>query len=525
MTSCVEQPNGNFCPEPSNWQNCRPWDITEQDKLNCYVDNTQQEALNVAGAKVNVLKLLGVHEQTQLIDLAKNGNAISGGDWAGFPATNAFSTINNEWRSKQSGSAAILASSYIGYDFGVVKIPNGRQRYGIDASVRHQITTIKIKQSNNPNYRIAKARIERSEDGIHWFGVAIVNLPNDSNLNTIHFKHSVPNRYWRIRPLEFVGESCDSWAIQALEMYDYASTAQNNIQDKIWMENRNRDYDSQWTQLKGYYEVLTTELDISKFMAELGASGDYRIKVNFTSCLTALNRPIIIGDIIELPSEAQYTPTLEIRKKYLEVTDVTWDGETYTPGWMPTMLLITAKPAIASEETQDIFGDLAKAVDASGLFDNDDGNNPNYQDYSTIDQTIQQEALTQVPERGSEGSNTIREFSEEEIQQAEHTGMGSGVRKMNFNRTGLYVEDAIPQNGAPYTEGPTLPSSASNGDYHRLTYVGLAKDVPARLYRWSDTKNRWVYLETDRRAQYNSQKTILEDYLTSSTRKPAGEIK
>ena len=82
----------------------------------------------------------------------------------------------------------------------------------------------------------------------------------------------------------------------------------------------------------------------------------------------------------------------------------------------------------------------------------------------------------------------------------------------------------MPQNDADFTEGATFPTDPSEGDYHRLIYVGLAKDVPARLYRWSDTKGRWVYLETDRRKQYNEKQSILEEYLTSTTQKPAEDI-
>jgi len=523
MTSCVEQPNGAFCPEDSNWSTCSPWDITEQDKLNCYADNILNEGVKIAGAKINVRKLLGVSEQTALIDLANNGNAISGGDWTGFPASNAFTTLTTEWRSKQSGATAVLASAYIGYNFGVVKIDTGRQRYGIDASIRHQITTIRLKQSSNPNYRVSKVRVERSEDGLGWYGVAVIDLPDNDQLNTISFKHSVPNRYWRLRPMAFANGTCDSWGVQALELINHMATAQDNIQDKIWMENRNRDYATSWIEMKGFYALITPELEVSRFMATVMDSGTYRIKLPFSATIEAIGRPIVIGDFFELPSEAQYTPTLEKRKRYLEVTDVTWDPDTYTPGWLPLMLLVTARQAIASEETQQIFGDLAKHVDQSGLFDNDDGNNPNYQDYSTIEQTIDQEAKTQVPERGSEGSNVIREFTNAEIDQAVAAGIPH-ITHIDFNRTGLYVEDALPQNNDDYTEAPVFPTSPSNGDYHRLIYTGLAKDVPPRLYRWSEVKDRWIYLETDRRKQYTNQKAILEEYLTSPTSIPAEDI-
>lgn len=510
-----------LCPAPSDWSTCRPWDFTEQSRTQCYIDSLTQEALNIAGAQINVFKLLGVHEQTKLIDLTGDGNAISGGDYVGFPASNAFTTYAAEWRSQQNGFN-VIQSAYLGYDFGYIKISTGRARYGIDTSIRQHITTIRIKQGSNASNRITKARVERSDTGTEWYGVAIVTLPNNDNLNTIHFKHSVPSRYWRIRPLAFAGESCDWWTVKAFEMFDYMATRQDNIQDKIFMENRNRDYANQSVKLKGYYDLISVATDLSKFGIEIPSSS-YQIKVNFNATIALLGRPIVIGDIIELPSETQYTPDLRPIKRYLEVTDVTWDSTTYTPGWQPTMLLVTTQPAMATEETQDIFGDLGKTIDSSGLFDNDDGNNQKWQDYSAVDQTIHNDALTALAQRGSEGSNVVRKFEEEELATAAAEGFPD-LNRIGFNPTGLYVEDAIPENNADYTEGATLPVSGTNGEYFRLVYQGLAKDVPARLYRWSTAKGRWVYLETDRRAQYNDQKAIIDEYLTSSTRTSARNI-
>lgn len=522
MANCNTTPSGQQCLEPSDWSTCRPWDLSQQDRLNCYADSLQQSALQIAGAPINVFKLLGVHEQTKLVDLTGMGEPISGGDAPGYPASNAFTTFNTLWKSKQSTTSSVLASTFIGYDFGIVKIPNGRQRYGIEANIRQHITTIKIKQSSNPIERAAKVRIERSDNGNDWYGVAVVALPNNDSLNVIHFKQSVPNRFWRLRPIGFTTDGCTSWGIQALEMYDYSQTALNNIQDPILLENRDRDYQQPATLLKGYYDLINVSTDLSRFGIEI-PTASYQIKINFNACIIAIGRPIVIGDILELPSETQYTPDLRPVKRYLEVTDVTWDAASYTPGWMPTMLLITTAPALASQETQDIFGDLAKHVDSSGLFDNDDGNNPNYQDYSNVDQTIAANSKTQVPERGSEGSNVVREFSAEELDQV--SAPYKNVAKLGFKRNGLYVEDAIPQNGLPYTEGPTYPQSPKNGDYHRLTYEGLASDVPPALYRWSTIKNRWIYLETDRRLQFNNQKAVLEEYTTSANKIPAREIK
>jgi hypothetical protein len=512
------------CPiNPSNFANCRPWDMSNSGDSN-YMDMQNQEQLTIAGAQVNVHKLLGVHEQTELIDLAKNGSPLTGGDAPNYPAKYAFQTTRTEWRSKQTGLAAITSSAYIGYDFGIIKITTGRQRYGIDADIRHMITTIRIKQSSNPKMRVTKARVERSQDGVHWFGVAIVNLPNNDQLNTVHFKHSVTNRYWRLRPLDFTGDECDSWGVQALEMHDCAATELTNIQDKIFLENRDRDYDPDTILLKGFYQLLSPQTELTRFGIEI-PSATYNIKLNFNNTVANLGRPIVIGDIIELPSETQYTPDLRPIKRYLEVTDVTWDADTYTPGWQPLMLLVTAQPALASQETQDIFGKLAKSIDSSGLFDQDEGNHQMWQDFTGVNEEISQQALNSLPERGSEGSNTVREFTNEEIATAKTTKVQPNIAKFGLNPKGLYVEDAIPSNNAPYTEGPEYPPEPKDGDYHRLTYVGLSQNVPARLYRWSQVKDRWVYMETDRRQQYNNQKALLDEYLVSPTKTPENKIK
>ena len=186
------------------------------------------------------------------------------------------------------------------------------------------------------------------------------------------------------------------------------------------------------------------------------------------------------------------------------------------------MLRVVAQPAIFSQETQDIFGDLAATPDDTGLMDGEDGNSLAYQDYFDSSQTIEAEANDNVPERGAEGSSTIRAFEEDEVQQAADVGVS--INKLGLNPTGLYVEDAMPPNNAEFTEGPDYPTSPANGNYHRLTYEGLAKDVPARLYRYSDAKGRWIYLETDRRAEYDPAYPVLQEFLTSPTKSPHDQV-
>lgn len=510
----------------------------------CVQDQYLTEALNIGGAQINVYKLLGVHEQCKLVDSTGFGTAISGGDGGTYVAANAFDMFATEWHSAQTGSA-VTASAYIGYDFGEIKtLDMTRRMYGIETSIRKQITAFLIKQDPNPLSRATQVRLEYSADSITWYGAGLATLPDDDKLNTILMKSSVPSRYWRLRPTKFNGSNtgngtCTStavingqtvtgnfgayWGVQALQLVNnYIATEVQNIEDPILQENRDRDYATEPVACKGYYDLLDIPTELSRFGIELPKQV-FSIQMSFSSVVALVGRPIVIGDLIELPSQVQYSPSMEPVKKWLEVQDVAWATNGFTPTWQPLLLKITASPAIASQETQDIFGNLAEepVLGGLGLMDKGNGRNPNYQDFSDIAATIEADAKTDVPERGREGSGLIREFTKAELLSAQQQGLPAGrLNNIGLYPRGSYVEDAMPPNNLPFTEGTALPpiAGASDGEYFRVNYVGMAGSIPSRLYRYSGAKGRWIYLETDRRQAGNPTKPILQEFLISPTR-------
>lgn len=530
-SSCVTNPNGTVCPATSAGAECKPWQLSKSND-NCFIDSVIEENLLIGGADMNVFKLLGVHEQGRLVDLTENGAAISGGDSAGFPKAQAFTTFVTQWRSAQKGTG-VTSSAYIGYDFGEIKLNNGRNRYSVETAVKHNIASIKIKQGNNAQNRATKVRIERSSDMVKWYGAAVVTLPDDNCWNTILFNNSVPMRYWRLRPIEFNGGAGDVWAVQALEFFDYDLTAIDNIEDKIWNENRDRDYADQSIAIKASYDLLDVQSDMARFGIEL-PSQTYYLTVSFNSVVQRLGRPLVIGDIIEMPSEQQYTPTLQPIKKYMEVVDVGWSPDGYTPGWQPLLQRVIVSPMLATQETADIFGGLEGYKDGTGFFENfaqthgmDDGKHPVFQDYSDISQTIEETATDpqHTPERGRDPAD-ITQFSEEQLQAAEEQqpGAANGLQNIGLNPRQLYVEDGLPPNGLPYTEGDEFPPSPANGDFHRLTYIGIDSSIPARLFRYSVAKHRWVFMESDKRSTLKETKPILQEFLGSVGKIPSEDI-
>ncbi len=522
--SCQISPiTGVSCPGVDN---CSPWSLADQSSDSCIVEEYIAQSLVIGGAIVNVYKLLGVHEQGKLQDLTGNGAPLSNGYIPNYPPSNAFDKYITEWRSSQLGTN-IIKEAYIGYDFGEIKLENGRNRYGIETFIRHDVSTIKIKQGCNSTNRATKIRIERSNDGTKWYGVAVVDLKDCDGLLTVNFNRSVPSRWWRIRPIKFNGLSTDWWAVQALQLVDYEATNINNIQDKIFLENRDRDYDEYSVEVKGTY----TPPDIQSFQSKFGMSGlfgggdTYSIEVSFKDIITKLGRPLVIGDIINLPSETQYSPSLKPIYKYLEITNVAWSTNGYTANWKPTLQRILAEPLTASQETQDILGKLTVDVDSTGLADLDNGDNSKaYQDMADIDQTIKADANTAVPERGEDFAE-VTKFSDDVYEWASQYP-NLDMKKFDRN-VSVFGIDALPPNGLSYTQGDDFPLAPKNGDYHRLTYTQINNTIPARLYKYSIAKSRWIYLATDRREEHKNTKPILQEFLNpeSSTRTPPPDLK
>lgn len=530
------------CPPTATNLTSYAFQLTQNNDA-CVQDSMLTESINIGGADLYVYKLLGVHEQCKLVDATGHGQPISGGSPPAYPPSNAFETYVSEWHSLQTG-AGVTASAYIGYDFGDIKtLDQTRRMYGIDTSIHKHITAFAIKQSATQANRATQVRLEYSNDNCKWYGAGIAVLPDDDNFNTILMKRSAPARYWRLRPTAFNGATIDPcvpgstvqtggtgvvsyWGVQALQLYhNYEAVDIDNIQDKILMENRDRAYETDPVLMKGYYAIIEVQTDLTRFGVEL-PSQTYALQISFTSCVAILGRPLVIGDIIRMPSETQYSAMMQSVYKWMEVTDVTWAANGYTASWVPLLLKVTVAPAYASEETQDIFGDLSERrvePNGDGLMDQGNGRNPNFQDFSDIATFIKTAALDNVPENGRETSGYIKEFSKEQLDNAAAQGLpAEQLQKIGLRKKGIYGEDAMPPNNAPFTEGPAFPLNPKDKAYHRLTYP--EQNIPANLYRYSIVKSQWIYLETDWRELYNPRKPTLKEFIRSPGRRQENAI-
>jgi hypothetical protein len=231
--------------------------------------------------------------------------------------------------------------------------------------------------------------------------------------------------------------------------------------------------------------------DLSKFGFQV--ADIYAFSVVFSSMVKALGRPIVIGDVIELPSEVQYDHNLRPVRKFLEVTDTAWAADGFTVTWRPTIFKFNATQLIPGQEHRDILG----TVDTQKYGVSDTTWMQGLEQIQTTPLTVTEknaeEARQAVPERGADTTEW-------------RAGMDTSRQLGTYDGTHIMVEDGLPPDGQPYETGFKLPdvSGVLDGAYFRLEYPPETR-IPARLYKFSVLKNKWIYIETDRRSMSSSQ--------------------
>lgn len=361
------------------------------------------------------------------------------------------------------------------------------------------------------------------EIGYEWKRVALFNLIQSPSPQILNLQQKYKVKAVRIVPTFFTGTQ--NWEVLGLDVLDTVPTDINNIQDIFFSENRDRDYAIAPLTIKANYSPADSVTDLSRF--GLSILDGYTFTVSFATMVNLLGRPIVIGDIIEVTPELQYDQNLRPVRKFLEVTDTGWSSAGFGTAFKPLVYRFNAQPAISSQETRDIFGtlDTQKYLVPDQILIDGIGEQLNTQPL-TITEEINKNALDDVPEIGTDDIRSVAAVpARVPMPAANPKGQPAAVASPNPNgKPNLYIESAIPPNNAPYEEGFKLPdtTSAADGDYFRLYYPPETK-IPARLFRFSSIKNRWIFLETDRRGEYNSFKPSVQAILQSSTKRDSAD--
>lgn len=138
----------------------------------------------------------------------------------------------------------------------------------------------------------------------------------------------------------------------------YLEPSPTQIQDLLFLENRNRKYDPDIYRLRGHYNVQNLDFDLSQFGLFLNNNIIF-VVVHYNDMIDIIGRKLMVGDVLELPHLLDYNPldeTIPVAlKRFMQITDANFASEGFTQTWYPHLWRIKCEPLVNSEEFADIL--------------------------------------------------------------------------------------------------------------------------------------------------------------------------
>jgi hypothetical protein len=154
--------------------------------------------------------------------------------------------------------------------------------------------------------------------------------------------------------------------------YDILSPT--NIQDLLFLENRDRTYDSSIIRLRGHYNVQNLDFDLSQFGLFLNNDIIF-ITIHYNNMIDLVGRKLIVGDVLELPHLLDYNPldeTIPVAlRRFYQITDGNFASEGFSQTWYPHLWRIKCEPLVNSEEFSQILNEPINQDNFLGLWDKD----------------------------------------------------------------------------------------------------------------------------------------------------------
>ena len=138
----------------------------------------------------------------------------------------------------------------------------------------------------------------------------------------------------------------------------YDSLNPTNIQDLLFLENRDRKYDTTIYRIRGHYNVQNLDFDLSQFVLFLNNDIIF-ITVHYNDMIELIGRKLMVGDVFELPHLTDYHPLNETipigLRRYYQITDANFASEGFSNTWYPHLWRIKCEPLVDSQEFANIL--------------------------------------------------------------------------------------------------------------------------------------------------------------------------
>jgi hypothetical protein len=161
----------------------------------------------------------------------------------------------------------------------------------------------------------------------------------------------------------------------------YLTPDPTQIQDLLFLENRDRKYDPNIYRLRGHYNVQNLDFDLSQFGLFLSNDIIF-ITVHYNDMIDIIGRKLMVGDVLELPHLLDYNPLKETipvaLKRFYQITDSNFASEGFSQTWYPHLWRIKCEPLVDSEEFSNILKEPINQDNYLGDWDPNKGYPPGY---------------------------------------------------------------------------------------------------------------------------------------------------
>ena len=280
----------------------------------------------------------------------------------------------------------------------------------------------------------------------------------------------------------------------------YNAVKETNIQDMLFLENRDRKYDPDIYVIRGIYNVADIDFDMSQFGLFLQNDVLFMtIPINYS--VKTLGRKIMPGDVIELPhlkDEYALNDYQVALKRFYVVEDVNRAAEGFAQTWYPHLYRVKLKQIVDSQEFKEILDLPAEEGSTNTLRDV----LSTYEKEMQINDAVVAQAEADAPKSGY---NTkpfytlqVDKFGKPELVTTDTSTLDAstaGLLADRVNQTpersgyqGYLLGDGIAPNGETFGHGSSFPLNQVKGDYFLRTDF-----LPNRLFRFDG--QRWSKME------------------------------
>lgn len=280
----------------------------------------------------------------------------------------------------------------------------------------------------------------------------------------------------------------------------YTNQSEMNIQDLLFVENRDRKYDKDVYTMRGIYQRADQDFDLSQFGLFL-QTGTIFMTFHINDMMDTLGRKIMAGDVLELEHLKDYNALNQdvpaALKRFYVVGDASFASEGFSPTWWPHLWRVKINPLVDSQEYKDILNTI---VDGTADTKTSDIMS-SYGVYMNINNAVIAQAEQDVPMSGYDTSHIyiqpdhtaltaddVKDTADSDITSADDSMLSPSMKT-----TGYLVGDGIAPNGMPCGSGIEFPTNHAIGDYFLRTDY-----LPNRLFRFNG--KRWAAVEDSIRA-------------------------